>query len=134
MRIAFFWFMLAMLAGPILQAEARWKPEYASHTQQQRDWYESQTTTVATRQRIKAYWYTSCCLHADTVRAHFTVNKVDGADKWLYQIDGTHEWHAVPDDTVQPDIQTPEDKPVLFVDATGHDYGPVCFFPGVARF
>jgi hypothetical protein len=134
MRIAFFLFMLVVLAGPTSQAQARWKAEYASHTRQQRDWYESQTTTAATRERIKASWYVSCCLHADTVKAHFTVSKVDGADRWLYQIDGTTEWHVVPSDTVQTDIQTPDDKPVLFVDATGRDFGPVCFFPGVGRY
>ncbi len=133
MRIAFFLFMLVILAGPLSQADARWKPEYASHTQQQRDWYESQTTTAATRERIGARWYTSCCLHADTVKAHFAVSKTDGADKWFYQVDGTKEWRAVPGDTVQPGIETPDDQPVLFVDATGRDFGPVCFFPGVGR-
>jgi hypothetical protein len=61
MRIAFFLFMLVVLAGPTSQAQARWKAEYASHTRQQRDWYESQTTTAATRERIKASWYVSCC-------------------------------------------------------------------------
>ncbi len=133
MRIAFLLFMLAVLAGPLSQADARWKPEYASRTQQERDWYESQTTTAATRARIKASWYIFCCAHADTVKAHYAVNKVDGADKWFYQIEGSQEWRAVPGDTVQPGIETPGDQPVLFVDVTGHDYGPVCFFPGVGR-
>jgi len=134
MRFAFFLVMLFVLAGPISQAQARWKAEYASHSKQERDWYESQTTTAATRERIQANWYISCCLHADTVKARFAVSKVDGADKWFYQIEGTKEWRAVPADTVQPDIATPEEKPVLFVDATGREFGPVCFFPGVARY
>ena len=134
MRIAFFVFMLVVFATATSQVEARWKPEYASHTPQVRDWYESQTTTAATRHRIKANWYISCCLHADTVKARFAVSKVDGADTWFYQIEGTKEWRVVPADTVQPDIATPQDRPVLFVDATGQDFGPVCFFPGVGRF
>ena len=45
MRIAFFVFMLVFLASPASQVDARWKAEYASHTPQVRDWYESQTTT-----------------------------------------------------------------------------------------
>lgn len=134
MRRAFFLFMVVILAIPLSQVQARWKPEYASHTKAVRDWYESQKTTLATRKRLNANWYVSCCLHADTVKAHFTVNRVNGADKWLYQIEGTTEWHVVPDDTVHADIKTPDDKPVLFVDATGHGFGPVCFFPGVGRF
>ena len=134
MRIAFPMLMLAVLAAPLSQADARWKPEYASHTQEQRDWYESQTTTAATRERINADWYISCCLHSDTVKARFAVSKTDGADKWFYQIEGTKEWRTVPADTVQPGIRTPVDQPVLFVDATARDFGPVCFFPGVGGF
>ena len=133
MRIAFFLFMLVILASPASHVDARWKAEYASHSQQERDWYESQTTTAATRERIQASWYTSCCLHADTVKARFAVSKSSGADKWFYRIEGTKEWRAVPADTVQPGIETPDDQPVLFVDATGRDFGPVCFFPGVGR-
>jgi hypothetical protein len=81
------------------QARARWKAEYASHTKQNRDWYESQMTTAATRERIQANWYISCCPHTDTVKARFAVSKVDGADKWFYQIEGTKEWRTVPADT-----------------------------------
>jgi hypothetical protein len=133
MRIAFFVFMFAFLAIPAAQVDARWKSEYASRSQHERDWYERQTTTEETRRRINAGWYLYCCEHADTVKAHYTVSKVDGADKWLYQLEGSTEWRAVPGDTVQPGIETPNDQPVLFVDATGRDFGPVCFFPGVGR-
>jgi hypothetical protein len=135
MRIAFFVFMFAFvfLASPASQVDARWKVEYASHTPQVRDWYESQTTTPETRERIQASWYISCCLHSDTVKARFAVGRSNGGDKWFYQVDGTKEWRAVPADTVQPGIETPNDQPVLFVDATGRDFGPVCFFPGVGR-
>ena len=133
MRNAFLVFTLVLLAAPLPQADARWKPEYASRTQQERDWYERQQTTPETRARIKAGWYNYCCAHADTVKAHYTVSKVDGVDKWFYQLEGTTEWRAVPGDTVQPGIETPGDQPVLFVDATGRDFGPVCFFPGVGR-
>jgi hypothetical protein len=133
MRIAFFLFTVAIVAAPLPQADARWKPEYASRTQEQRDWYERQQTTPETRERIKASWYVFCCVHADTVKARYAVNKVDGADKWFYQVEGSTEWRAVPGDTVQPGIETPDDQPVLFVDATGRNLGPVCFFPGVGR-
>jgi hypothetical protein len=133
MRIAFSLFMLVLVAAPLSQADARWKAEYASRTQEQRDWYESQITTPETRERIQASWYISCCLHSDTVKARFAVGKTDRGDTWFYQVDGTQEWHAVPVDTVQPGIETPNDQPVLFVDATGRDFGPVCFFPGVGR-
>jgi len=133
MRIAFFALMFVFLASPASRVEARWKAEYASRTPQQRDWYESQKTTPETRARIQAAWYISCCLHADTVKARFAVSKSDRGDKWFYQVDGSKEWRAVPVDTVQPGIETPEDQPVLFVDATGRDFGPVCFFPGVGR-
>jgi len=133
MRNAFLVFTLVLLAAPLSQADARWKAEYASHSPQVRDWYESQTTTAETRERIAASWYISCCLHADTVKARFAVSKSSGGDRWFYQVDGTKEWRSVPADTVQPGIETPGDQPVLFVDATGRDFGPVCFFPGVGR-
>jgi len=133
MRIAFFVSMLVFLSASASQVDARWKAEYASRTQQERDWYERQQTTPETRERIKASWYVFCCVHADTVKARFAVSKTSGADKWFYQVEGTTEWRAVPADTVQPGIETPGDQPVLFVDATGRDFGPVCFFPGVGR-
>lgn len=104
---------------------------YNNVSQATRDWYESQTTTPETRARIHRDWYISCCLHSDTVKAKFSVNRVNGADVWFYQLEGTTEWHEVPADTVQPDIETPTHQPVLFVDATGNNLGPVCFFPGV---
>jgi hypothetical protein len=112
-------------------ASARWKAEYAQLPQSTRDWYDQQTTTPETRARLKAGWYKYCCAHADTVKARFTVNKVNGTDQWFYQVGGSQEWHLVPADTVQPNIETPDRQPVLFVDATGRNFGPVCFFPGV---
>ena len=133
MRFAFFAFTLVLLAAPLPQADARWKAEYASHSPQVRDWYESQITTPETRERIQASWYISCCLHSDTVKARFAVSKSNRADKWFYQLEGSTEWRPVPADIVQPGIETPNDQPVLFVDATGRDFGPVCFFPGVGR-
>jgi len=127
----------AMLGAACLaalgSAQARWQAQYADFPNRMRDWYESQTTTPETRERLKATWYISCCAHADTVKAHFAVGKSNGGDKWFYQVEGTKEWHTVPADTVQAGIETPTDEPVLFVDATGRNFGPVCFFPGVGR-
>jgi hypothetical protein len=125
--------LTALMIGITLSshAQARWKAEYASAPKSTRDWYERQTTTAETRKRINAQWYISCCLHADTVNARFAVSKLNGADRWFYQIEGTTEWREVPADAVQPGIETPHEKPVLFVDATGREFGPVCFFPGV---
>jgi hypothetical protein len=31
---------------------------------------------------------------------------------------------------VQTDIAAPRGEPILCVDATYHNYGPTCFFPG----
>lgn len=114
-------------------AGATWKPEYAALPQQTRDWYSSRTTTPETRARIEAGWYLFCCDHSDTVKAKFKVDKATGADRWFYQLPGESGYpHEVPADTVQPNIPTPDGQPVLFVDATGRNFGPVCFFPGVA--
>jgi len=45
-------------------------------------------------------------------------------------LDGETEWRTMPQDIVQSDVQTPHSNAVLFVDVTGHGFGPVCFFPG----
>jgi hypothetical protein len=107
-------------------AQARWKSEYATVPAEVQAWYHRQQTTPETRRRLSAEWYRFCCDHADTVSAKFV--KTDG--RWMYQTDGSDQWQAMPDDIVQPDVMTPSSKPVLFVDATFHQYGPVCFFPG----
>ena len=120
--------VLAISVLAVHSAEARWKAEYASVSPEERAWYERQTTTEETRKRLNAAWYKSCCDGSDTVKADF--DKKDG--HWRYRRDGETAWHAVPDDAVQPDVQTPHGKPVLFVDQTHLNAGPVCFFPGAA--
>ena len=92
----------------------------------ERAWYERRQTMPETRARLQASWYQFCCDHADTVKAKFVLRQ----DHWFYQMDGETEWRTVPQDIVQPDLQTPHSNAVLFVDVTGHGFGPVCFFPG----
>lgn len=120
----------ALIAGVLLlglsQAQARWKAEYVNSSPEEQAWYERQETTPEWRERVKASWYQKCCDHADTVRAQF--DKRDGL--WVYREIGQTEWKKIPQDIVQPDVSTPHGEAVLFVDATGNHYGPVCFFPG----
>ena len=110
----------------LLPASARWKEEYAKVSPDERAWYERQQTTPETRARLHASWYQFCCDHADTVKAKFLLRQ----DHWFYQLDGETEWRTMPQDIVQSDVQTPHSNAVLFVDVTGHGFGPVCFFPG----
>lgn len=107
-------------------ADARWKPEYANVSPEERAWYERQQTTMETRKRLSAYWYQFCCDHSDTVNAKFSKS----GDRWQYQEEGNSVWKDIPQDVVQPDVMTPHGKAILFVDATGRNFGPVCFFPG----
>ena len=107
-------------------ADARWKEAYASASPEEQAWYHRQQTTPETRQRLGAHWYRYCCDHSDTVRAKFS----NSEGQWMYQEEGSTEWKSIPQDVVQPEIDTPRGKPVLFVDATFHQYGPTCFFPG----
>lgn len=125
MRIIFAAFALACLLSG---AEARWKAQYAQVSPEERAWYERQQTTPETRARINASWYLICCDHSDTVNAQF--QKKNGV--WQYQIEGETVWRDIPQDIVQPDVMTPHGKAVLFVDATGRNFGPICFFPGGA--
>ena len=121
--------LLCVLASTCLllsSASARWKEQYASIPPEERAWYERQQTTAETRERLRAAWYMICCDHSDTVNAKF----VKSGDRWQYQEEGTSQWREIPQDIVQPDVMTPHGKSVLFVDATGRNFGPVCFFPG----
>ena len=122
--------LLVLAATTCLSApgQARWKDEYASASPEVRAWYQRQETTAETRKRLNARWYKFCCDDADTVKAKFQLKD----DKWFYQLDGDSEWRSIPQDVVQQDVQTPNSKPVLFVDATYLKAGPVCFFPGAA--
>ena len=119
----------AALLTPIFAfnaADARWKEEYSSASPEEQAWYRRQQTTTETRRRLGTNWYQYCCDHSDTVHAKFS--KSEG--QWMYQEEGSSEWRSIPQDAVQPDIDTPRGKPILFVDATHHNYGPTCFFPG----
>jgi regulatory protein YycH of two-component signal transduction system YycFG len=60
-------------------AHARWKPQYASVSPEEKAWYDRQHTTEETRKRINAPWYMVCCDDADTVKADF--DKKDG--RWI---------------------------------------------------
>lgn len=107
-------------------ASARWKEEYANIPPAERAWYERQQTTAETRARLQAPWYLVCCDHSDTVNAKFSKK----GDRWQYQEEGASDWKDIPQDIVQADVMTPHGKSILFVDATGRNFGPVCFFPG----
>jgi len=125
-RIATVLLVLAGSAALHAPSEARWKDQYATANAEVRAWYQRQVTTPETRKRINATWYKFCCDDADTVNAKFQLKE----DRWLYQLDGESEWRTIPQDVVQQDVQTPNSRPVLFVDATHLKAGPVCFFPG----
>lgn len=116
----------ATMSAPLV--EARWKPEYAQLSQEDKDWYSRQKTTPEWRDRVGKQWYVYCCDHADTVEAQFQKK----GQVWQYRLPGTNDWLDLPQDIVQPDVMTPHSKPVLFIDALSYKLGPVCFFPGGA--
>jgi len=127
-RIATVLLALAASATLVDHGEARWKDEYAAASAEVRAWYQRQVTTEETRKRLNARWYKFCCDDADTVKAKFELRE----DKWFYQLEGESAWRGIPQDVVQQDVQTPNSRPVLFVDATHLKAGPVCFFPGAS--
>ncbi|MGH6726588.1 MAG: hypothetical protein ACREB8_08590 [Pseudolabrys sp.] len=112
----------ALSAGVLIgQADARWKPEYASAPQTVRDWYQHAELTRKAQMRFP---FKSCCEHADVVRTQFRVNRATAGDEW-YWLDG-ETWRRIPDDIVHWGETAPDKQPTLFV-YQGHE---TCFWPG----
>ena len=113
-----------VLAGALSsQADARWKPEYASAPQEVQDWYRNAQLTPQAQMRFA---FKSCCEHADVVKTQFRVNKSTSGDEW-YWLDGEN-WRRVPDDIIHWGETAPSKQPTLFV----HDGKETCFWPGEA--
>jgi hypothetical protein len=75
------------------QANAEWKPEYASSPPEVREWYRNAELTKAAQGRFP---FKKCCDHADVVKTKFTVNKTTNGDEW-YSLDGEQR-RRIPDD------------------------------------
>jgi hypothetical protein len=105
----------------ISQADARWKPEYASAPKEVRDWYQSAQLTPRAQLRFP---FKSCCEHADVVKTQFRVNRASSGDEWYWLDGGT--WRRIPDDIIHWGETAPSKQPTLFV------YGgkETCFWPG----
>jgi hypothetical protein len=103
------------------QAQATWKPEYASSPPEVQAWYQNAELTEAAKIRFP---FKKCCDHADVVRTRFTVNKTDGGDEWFY-LDG-ESWKRIPPDIIHWGETAPGGQPTLFV----YSGKETCFFPG----
>jgi hypothetical protein len=103
------------------QANAEWKPEYASSPPEVREWYRNAELTKAAQGRFP---FKKCRDHADVVKTKFTVNKTTNGDEW-YWLDG-EQWRRIPDDIIHWGRSAPGGKPTLFV----YSGKETCFFPG----
>src|SRR3954454_21381955 len=79
-----------------VQAQATWKPEYASNPPEVQEWYRNAELTSSARVRFP---FKKCCDHADVVKTKFAVNKVDGRDEWFYE-DSPGHMKRIPDDII----------------------------------
>ena len=103
------------------QANAEWKPEYASSPPEVREWYRNAELTKAAQGRFP---FKKCRDHADVVKTKFTVNKTTNGDEW-YWLNG-ERWWRIPDDIIHWGRSAPGGKPTLFV----YSGKETCFFPG----
>lgn len=120
--------IIAFLIVVMTPSFARWKNEYVSFSPEEKAWYARQQTTEETRKRLNASWYKYCCDEADRVDAKFKFDRSTG--QWFYQMKGSDQWKQIPEDTIQPLVDTPHGEAILFIDQTYLNAGPVCFFPG----
>jgi hypothetical protein len=113
---------LATVLAFSAQAQATWKPEYASNPPEVRAWYQNAELTDAAKHRFP---FKKCCDHSDVVKTKFTVNRTDGGDEWFYEDQPGH-WKRIPPDVIHWDQAAPGGKPTLFV----YSGKETCFFPG----
>ena len=104
-----------------VQAQATWKPEYASNAPEIRAWYQNAELTDAAKFRFP---FKKCCDHSDVVKTRFTVNKTTSGDEWFW-LDG-EEWRRIPPDIIHWGETAPSGEPTLFV----YSGKETCFFPG----
>jgi hypothetical protein len=104
-----------------VQAQATWKPEYASSAPEIRAWYQNAELTDAAKVRFP---FKKCCDHSDVVKTRFTVNKTTSGDEWFW-LDG-EQWRRIPPDIIHWDETAPSGQPTLFV----YSGKETCFFPG----
>lgn len=69
---------IAAIVAFNVQAQATWKPEYASNPPEMQAWYQNAELTEAAKNRFP---FKKCCDHSDVVKTKFTVNKSDGGDE-----------------------------------------------------
>jgi hypothetical protein len=81
---------LAALLALASQAQATWKPEYASNPPEVRAWYQNAELTEAAKIRFP---FKKCCDHADVVKTKFNVNRTNNGDEWFW-LDG-EEWRRI---------------------------------------
>jgi hypothetical protein len=112
---------LAALLMLVAQAQATWKPEYASNAPEVQAWYQNAELTEAARIRFP---FKKCCDHSDVVKTRFAVNKTNNGDEWFW-LDGDN-WRKIPADIIHWGQTAPSGQPTLFV----YSGKETCFFPG----
>ena len=112
----------AFLTTVGMQAQATWKPEYASNPPEVQEWYRNAELTHSAQIRFP---FKKCCDHADVVKTRFAVNKLDGRDEWFYE-DSPGHMKRIPDDIIHWGKTAPNGRPTLFV----YSGNETCFFPG----
>jgi hypothetical protein len=113
---------IASIVAFRVQAQATWKPEYASNPPEVQAWYQAAELTEAARNRFP---FKKCCDHSDVVKTKFIVNKSDGGDEWFYEDEPDH-WKRIPPDVIHWGESAPRGKPTLFI----YSGKETCFFPG----
>jgi hypothetical protein len=114
--------IVAFSVQAIVQAQATWKPEYASNPPEVQAWYQNAELTEAAKNRFP---FKKCCDHSDVVKTKFIVNKSDGGDEWFYEDEPDH-WKRIPPDVIHWGESGPGGKPTLFI----YSGKETCFFPG----
>lgn len=109
------------------QEVAKDRSRWANADPERKRWFESQTMTEATRQRLGVQ-YKSCCDAGDVVK-NLRWRVIEdgskfGVERWQYLDNGS--WKTIHPDIVQttPSI---DDEPILFKNK--HDGRELCFFP-----
>jgi hypothetical protein len=111
-----------------IDAQARWRAEYASQPAAVREWFGNAQLTKPAHDRL-GFW--GCCEISEVVRTRFRVDRASGADQWFYLKDD--RWELVPADIIHWGESAPDGEATLFVLARehgGHPAGtPTCFWP-----
>ncbi len=76
---------VSLLGGGV---QATYKPEFSTHSDALRQWFQNAETTPeyrAWRESRSMSAFVSCCESSERVRAKFRMNKTDRGDDWYYE-------------------------------------------------